>query len=199
MSLINDALRRKGQEKKETTPEKSDGSPMEPVHPVSRDKVSYLGPILMVLIVFVLFLAGLLFWKGLQTKKELGATSPKQDQTFLRGDHTDANTKTTVQPGIIVTQIVAATPTQTLTEIAPTNLAATNSSAATNPPIALAPPGPPPLKLQGIFYRPSNPTAMINGKTVAIGELVSGARVLKIERQEVSVERNGKQEVLTLE
>lgn len=191
MSLINDALRRANQGKKE--PEKSDGAPMQPVHAPTRDRASFLGPILLTLIVLVLMMAAFLFWKGMQTKKELAAADKKLIAPPRVAPTVPAEPKPLVQaaPAIPAPPIIATNGS--------TNSIVTNLTVATNPAPPPVDPGPPPLKLQGIFYRPSNPTAMINGKTVGIGELVSGARVLKIDRQEVTLERAGKLEILTLE
>lgn len=195
MSLINDALRRKDQEKKAPTPEKSDGSPMQPVHPPSRDRASLLGPMLMLVIVLLLLVAAILFWKGLHTKNQVtvAAAPPATVQPPPPAPLENA----TVAPPVPATPVQPVATNLAATESA--NPSATNASPETIPVVALAAPVPPPLKLQGIFYRPSNPTVMINGKTVGVGELVSGARILKIEREEVTLERNGKQEVLTME
>lgn len=38
----------------------------------------------------------------------------------------------------------------------------------------------PTIRLQGIFYRKKNPTAVINGESLGIGDSVSGARILSI-------------------
>ncbi|HXG47538.1 MAG TPA: response regulator [Methylomirabilota bacterium] len=54
------------------------------------------------------------------------------------------------------------------------------------------------LKLQGIFYRKSNPTAMINGQTVQRGGEIEGARVIAIDRQSVTLQRGGQVLVLHL-
>lgn len=67
--------------------------------------------------------------------------------------------------------------------------------AATPPP---APPAFPPLKLRGIFYRRTNPTALINGETVSDGDMVDEVKVVKIDRESVSVEWRGQQRVLRL-
>jgi len=56
----------------------------------------------------------------------------------------------------------------------------------------------PELKLQGIFYRPSNPSAVINSKTVYRGDLIQEAEVTKITRQNVTVVWKGETKVLTL-
>jgi hypothetical protein len=48
------------------------------------------------------------------------------------------------------------------------------------------------LKVTGIFFRKTNPLAIINGKTVAVGDDINGIRVTKIENDQVTVEWNGK-------
>jgi hypothetical protein len=54
-------------------------------------------------------------------------------------------------------------------------------------------------RLQGIFYRPTSPSAVVNAKTVYVGDLISGARVKAIDRQSVTLERGGQTQVLTLQ
>ncbi len=48
------------------------------------------------------------------------------------------------------------------------------------------------LKLTGIFFRKTNPLALINGKTVGVGDEIDGIRVGKIESDRVTLEWNGK-------
>lgn len=67
----------------------------------------------------------------------------------------------------------------------------------TAPPVEQAP-APPSFKLQAIFYRLNNPTAVINGKTVRQGESVSGAKVLAIQRNAVELDLNGHRQTLSL-
>ena len=189
MSLINDALRRKDQGQKTAAPQKADGAPMEAVQPAARSNASYLAPILITLIVLVLVMAGLLLWKGFQTQKQIVVT----EKALVAPVQTAPVAPIAPVPAVVPAPapVVAATPLTDPAVVVPTP--------ATNPVVPPPPIEPPPLKLQGIFYRVSNPTAMINGKTLGIGESTAGTRVLKIERQHVTVERNGKQEVLTLE
>jgi hypothetical protein len=54
------------------------------------------------------------------------------------------------------------------------------------------------LKLQGIYYRRTNPSAMINGHGAFVGDEVDGARVVAIERTSVVVEVKGEKQVLHL-
>lgn len=193
MSLINDALRRKNQEKRETTPEKSDGTPMQAVHP-PHQPVSLLKPVLIVVIVLLLVVAALLFWQGWQTKIELAKVA--KSQTPLQSSPLGPEENAKMIPLAVATPVPTnATP---VAAPEPTNTATVSADSVTNTaavPVVVVPVV---LKLQGIFYRSSNPTAMINGKTVAVDEIVLDARVLKIEREQVTVERDGKIETLTI-
>ncbi|MCD6049277.1 MAG: hypothetical protein K0Q55_680 [Verrucomicrobia bacterium] len=73
------------------------------------------------------------------------------------------------------------------------------------PPVAKVEPATPPqpvfpeVKLQGIFYRLNNPTALISSKNVHVGDLVMGAKVVAIERASVTLEFKGERKVLTLD
>lgn len=62
-------------------------------------------------------------------------------------------------------------------------------------PVASVPSGP---RLQGIFYRASGPSAVIDAETVFVGDTVAGGRVKAIDRTSVTLERDGQTQVLTL-
>ena len=66
-------------------------------------------------------------------------------------------------------------------------------SAATEAPPAAT------FKLQGIFFRPSNPSAVVNSKTVFIGDSVANAKVKAIDHRSVTLDFAGVTKVLTLE
>lgn len=58
---------------------------------------------------------------------------------------------------------------------------------------------PPPLpKLQGIFYRPDRPAALLNGKTVLVGSTSGEYRVVAISQQGITVVRAGQTNVLSM-
>lgn len=57
----------------------------------------------------------------------------------------------------------------------------------------------PELKLQGIYYRLNDPSVMINGKALELGDLIDGAKVVKIDRKEVTLEFEAQQKVLRLQ
>lgn len=48
----------------------------------------------------------------------------------------------------------------------------------------------PVLTLQGIYFKPSNPSAVINSRTVRVGDRIASAKVLAIDRHEVTVQWN---------
>lgn len=57
----------------------------------------------------------------------------------------------------------------------------------------------PELKLQGIFYRLNNPSALISGKNVRVGDNIRGAKVLAIERESVTLDFKGERKTLNLD
>lgn len=55
-----------------------------------------------------------------------------------------------------------------------------------------------PLKLQGVTYQPSNPSALIDGRTYFVGDSVGRAKVIAIDQEQVVVEQQGQTKVLRL-
>ena len=64
----------------------------------------------------------------------------------------------------------------------------------TQPPLAQAAP----LKLQGIFFHPTRPAAMISGNTVYIGDQVGNLRVVAIDQQSATLAAGGQTNILKL-
>ncbi|MEO8426026.1 MAG: hypothetical protein ABI651_02830 [Verrucomicrobiota bacterium] len=56
----------------------------------------------------------------------------------------------------------------------------------------------PKLKLQGIYFRRTNPSVLINGRTLFVGDRVDGARVVAVDRQSVTMEFSGQTNLLNL-
>jgi hypothetical protein len=46
-------------------------------------------------------------------------------------------------------------------------------------------------RVQGIFFDPAHPWAIVNGKTVYVGDLIDGMRVAEISRNSVTLAGNG--------
>lgn len=56
----------------------------------------------------------------------------------------------------------------------------------------------PDLKLNGIFYQKTKPSAIINGKTVYIGEEINGVKVISIEPESVTVQFEDEKRILKM-
>lgn len=54
------------------------------------------------------------------------------------------------------------------------------------------------FKLQAIFYRPRNPSAVVNSKTLYVGDRIANAKVKAIDHQSVTLDFAGETKVLTL-
>lgn len=85
------------------------------------------------------------------------------------------------------------------TAVAPAPKVASTATAIAPAP-AVVPAATPTFKLGGIIYRPASPAAVINNKTVFVGDRISKARVKSITRSTVMLELpNGQPLELTLE
>lgn len=56
----------------------------------------------------------------------------------------------------------------------------------------------PELKINGIFYQKTRPSAIINGKTVFIGEEINGVKVISIDPESVTVQFKGEKRVIKM-
>ena len=71
----------------------------------------------------------------------------------------------------------------------------TNTAAMIEPP----PETPPPLKLQGIVFSPTRPSALISGRTLFIGDRIRDCRVVAITQNTATLSNGEQKTVLTLE
>ena len=225
MSLINDALKRAGEQ---APPPRAAGPEFRPV--ANAPARSVLIPGLIGAVLILLIGAGLLFWKSMQPvarpvavqppaaaapsvaaasqveakpvvpkveppKATVATPTPVVEPTSARVAAVKATSSTepAPAPSVAVAPAAPATVTRQVSE-----QSAATPVAATPVPSAPAVPQFPELKLQGILYNRSNPSALINGKTLSVGQKVSGARVTKIERDSVTLEWNGETRQLEL-
>jgi hypothetical protein len=102
----------------------------------------------------------------------------------------------------IVMVASASTPSIREPAPAPAPSAAAPAPAEPSPPVNAAPAatGPfPTVKLQGIFYRLRNPTVLIDGETVKLGDtLAGGVKLVQINRLEIKVEWKGQTKTVAL-
>lgn len=65
-------------------------------------------------------------------------------------------------------------------------------------PVLPAPPAFPPIRLQGVIYRPTKATAFINGRMMSVGDQLEEAMLVKIDRQSVTFELGKESKVVQL-
>ena len=207
MSLINDALRRASTAapasavppviaSMSTPPpalsllqNKSDPSLPPLREPVEEEK-SKLPFLLCALFAFcVVGAAGIYVW---EKKKHSTAPAP------------EASVKQQGNPSM-ASAAVAGHPTAPLTThpapeaSAPGPAGAAAPSIAPTPAPAVVKPVPfPSLRLQSIFYRPSNPSVMISGRTLYLNDEIQGVTVAAIDPSSVTLVLSGQTNVLTL-
>lgn len=218
MSLINDALKRAGQNSAQPA---APPPPSVPVAMCPVEKATSRGlPKYFLPLAVVIFCAALvILFKGFTDHKPINAVArpPVVAARAPAAAPTQAATRPTTPSS---TTSPVATPIRSAansasnlarTQAAPSRAATTPTSAvpvsaaarATTPVFAAGPSTPravaasaPPAqtyKLGGIFFRATNPSAVINNRTVFVGERVGNARVKSITRDTVALEFPGGQ------
>jgi len=203
MSLINDALKRAKQSRKEAPVIQVEPPPLRPADPSPRPGLwPFLG--IPLVLAVVLALAVIFFWIWLDQIKH------QPTQVAARTVVPNPTTANTVPAA--PQSVKPATPTAKATEktdgvanavAAINSTASAITSATSNTTVAAAepppvPPAPPPLKLQGIFYTRKNPSAVINGKIRTVGDRIGEAQLVAIGPESVTVVVAGKTNELTL-
>src|SRR5262245_47814667 len=168
MSLINDALKRAS----EVKPPAPAAEPETPMRVVQYQQRPILPLVLcLTLLVLLAAAAGWLFFKGWQAERAASYYLSKAPVAARELPTDEAAAKpaarTRSEPAGSVAPQASASPA------APMGPVPTNAAAATEP----VKPSFPSVRLQGIFYRPSHPSAMINSKSVSVGEKVAGTKV----------------------
>ena len=198
MSLINDALKRAKQAQKEN-PAPPPALQFKPADPSQRRSS---GPpiLLIVAAVVVLALVGLFVVSALQKRETVhrAANGKQPDESIMQTGApsvaTPAANSVPGQPVSTTDNAVAAVNPAAVPSPAPTD-------SVTNVAVAAAdatPPKPALPKLQGIFYRPAGPSAVINAKNVFIGSRVGEFQVLAITRESVTLGSATQTNVLSL-
>lgn len=230
MSLINDALKRANQTRKQQPPAAPAGPVMQPQTAPSRSSSLALIVFIAILVLFMAGLGMLFLMRGVQTFQPDVASNPPPRTPVVSNSvaKPTATSTTTAQTAPVAAakpqpapQAAVVTPrpskpivnTNVVVTIPVPGTAAAKSPAAADKPeptvsstaekvsdaaeeIAAQPP--PNLKLQGIYFRRTNPSAMINGRNVFVGDEVNGARLVQIDRTSVMIEINGRKQVLHL-
>ncbi len=180
MSLINDALKRATQAQPAAPLPGETSPPMQPVtHRPTRSMPAYFVPVLLL----TLSLSCWFFVKAWGTRR------PDLIRSSLDAISTSVAAREPEPPP-------ASAPLDT--PPVGTNSPVPASTNDVPPPPQPPKPPAPPFKLQGIFYRPSRPAALVNTKTVYVGDKVGAAKVKAITQESVTLEIGGQTLVLTL-
>jgi hypothetical protein len=190
MSLINDALKRARQAQPPTPPAESSNHHLHPVEPAHHVRHG-LGVLVPVSFAGLALLVLLLLWQRYEGLKA------------ARNGHGDApNTLVAEAKSLPIADPAPAPPEPAPAAVAPsaptpavTNSAPTNAVATPEPP----PEKPAPLKLQGIIYSPNRASAVINGKTVFVGDRIRDFRVVAITRDSATLAGASEKQVLRLD
>jgi hypothetical protein len=175
MSLINDALKKASQTPAPQTPAEI----KEPLRVATHTPAPRWPMFIVPPLVAVVFAAGtLLVIRGWQGSRKVSAR-----ETLIQGVPEQNGT----------TQVVIRTQQTTANAVAAVNAVTPPATpAVTNAPSF------PNLKVQGIIWRPSRPSVVINGKSLFIGEKIERAKVIAIDQESVTVVWNDEQRVLTV-
>lgn len=186
--------------------------PLPPLRVGPARKKSSLPLILILVLVFgAAGVAGFIFWKKLplsitaREKVEPADEEPSDNDTIaaLLGDET---ARAKVSASLDRADAQAAVPRQAAPVPAapPQPTKAIQPAAAKPAPVVVVPQVPqvpvkfPPLRLQSIFYRPSSPSVMINGKTLFVTDEINGVIVADIQSSSVTLVLSGQTNILTL-
>jgi len=211
MSLINDALKRAKQAQQQNP---FGGQPTVPLQAVdyARRPNYFLRSLVALLAVVTLACSGWFFWKWWSSRVERRsvvvavneAKAASVAQSKARPQLSPRKSAIQVSTNIVVRTNVAVTPKlEADARSAPTNASISTSQTTAAAPAAATEPAAPPspfadLKLRSIIYREDKPAAVINGDMLYVGDEIGGARVVRIERSSVTVERKGETNELRL-
>jgi hypothetical protein len=200
MSLINDALKR-AKQTQPLPPPVAAGPAMTPVENQHRRPWPVI--VVPVLLLAVVIVATWFFWSAVKASRQGSITG---NHTKVAARERDSGADAAASPPNDLTDHSSSSSNGRPTAVAGVKAngadaaqsAATNAVPTTETASAVLPPPKAPFKLQAIFYRAKNPSAVINSKTVFRGDKVADAKVLAIDRESVTLWVNGQTNVLTL-
>jgi hypothetical protein len=170
MSLINDALKRARQSQQVNIP---GGPPLRPVEPKSGGGMGWILLAVIILLVAASFFIGMSLSKR---KPEMVATAPE-----ISSPQEVASVTATAVSGVPTSAPAPASN-------APPSVSINTQTAAISNSTPQPPPQPPQPKLQGIIFTPPKPWAIVNSKTVYVGDSVGDFTVKEISRNAVTLE-----------
>lgn len=205
MSLINEALKRAGRIGPPSMPGAGSGTALRPVE--TRSPRPWGGLVWSIVSLTVLILAATLLGRGWNSARS-HRSKTAQVLAVAREARIPKELDTS-SPGVAGGAVVeggellpTGKPAKPVASGSIPELPAQGAVAAAATPSAVVDPPPrpsfPPLKLRGIFFRATNSAALIDAKTVYVGDKIERAKVVAIDRESVALEWYGETNVLTL-
>jgi hypothetical protein len=189
MSLINDALKRAQEAQRPDT--RSSVSSLRTID--TRPKARPFLSRLLVVVIFLLLAAAFVFiglaMTGRLVKKNIAMPQISAPAPPVAAAVTPARQVTAPMPVVTAAPVV---PDQPAPVPAPVPVAVAVVAVPPPPPYVF----PDTLHVQGVAYDPVRPWAIVSGKTVYVGEMVKGVRVLAISRNSVTFGSHGQTNLL---
>jgi hypothetical protein len=206
MSLINDALKRatRNQPTAAAVPAPEPAAPMQPVEYRRQGLPWYFFPALLAIVAVACWF----IVKGVQAHRESSSPVPKPILVQAREPESQIPAPASARAADAeasqkTANNLTSTPLPAPNNNPPSEAAKPAIEASAAPPLTAPAPAPPPeppkpaYRLQGIFFRTGNPSALVNGKNVWVGSRIDGAIVKSITRDSLTIEVDGQTTVLT--
>jgi hypothetical protein len=169
---------------------------MPALQPVEYTRHSHTGAINVSVVLLAVSLGSLFLFKGWRAINRSSARSATQPVVAREVASPPAQKSTTTGEGTPSFETTLAE-----SQTAPRNAFSRDFSVETTAPTvtaAISSHSQPTFRLQAIFYRTARPSAVINGRTLFVGDHLDDAKIVSIAREAVTLLAHGETKVLTL-
>ena len=193
MSLINDALKRAKQAQQQRPPSAASDPQLRPLE-TAHHTASTPGVLVPVLLVVLVGIGAWFLWEDLRDR------SPAPQAAIPTQTPVTAQPTSPTPPVQSAVTATKPTPPMPAAAAAPPPAAEPVPATPSAAPVAAAQPPPKPAapKLEGIFYRPDRPAAVLDGRMVFVGDRLGTFQVREITRTRVTVTTPDQTNVLSL-
>jgi hypothetical protein len=201
MSLVNDALKRAKEAQQQTPAPPISGPPFKDLDTVEEPARWKSSPVTMAVVAVI---ALIVVWQSLRrgngpSRSDGNATkvaarsnvTPEASPATVEPPSPKAAPATIVAPDATALQSASGVVTPKEAPLSPAVSAGQIAEHAQQQVVPAAPPAPPPLKLQAVIWIPKQPSAMISGKTVFVGDRIQEFKVTKITQDSATLSGPG--------
>ena len=196
MSLINDALKRAKQAQQRSQPPPGNVLQFRPVEPGQRAprRRDWVVP---AVVAVVGILAFVLIWPWARKSEASKSAEPTPQAVVAAKEISAPAAPAANQPAPAQPFPNVATPAPAPNS--PPAATEANAVASVSPSNEPPAPKPPPLRLQAIVFSPTRPSAMINGRTLWVGDKLGAFRLVAIDHESATLVGLGQTNVLMLD